>query len=152
MYRFYLASKQISLCSQCPIYSFQHRWRPPEHPSRHSCPVCWPWGSCPDEASPIIQIFSWQHNGSLEHNFLRDIFTRGWDGGNLSALSKNLFRFQGYFNFKLLEKFIFPGFMFCHGMQFFLRYFTHVPIISDSSSFPSASGIISPSISNSDFV
>lgn len=35
-----------------------------------------------------------------------------------------LFWLMGYFSFKLLENFIFLGFVFCHGIQFLLKCFT----------------------------
>lgn len=61
VYLLYLSSKQIPLCCQPPVYSIQHRWTQPGHHDWHSCPACRPLGSWAAEAWPGIQIFSCHH-------------------------------------------------------------------------------------------
>lgn len=60
VYLLHLASKQIPLCSQSPVCSFQHRWRQPGHPSRHSCPVCQPSGGWAAGAWPEKRMTRWE--------------------------------------------------------------------------------------------
>ena len=72
-----------------------------------STPVaCRPWRSWAAEAWTVIQIFSWHHRDNLEYPLIGRYFHQSSDWGNPSAISENLFWFQGYFSFKLLENLV----------------------------------------------
>lgn len=81
------------------------------------------------------QVFPGHRRATWNIFFLSEIFAGDPNGGHSSALAENLFWSQGCFSFKLLENFMFPGFMFGPGIQFFLRCPTMPPTDLDSSSF-----------------